>query len=55
MSQDSILGTLFFLVYINDLAAEVKCNVKLFADDTPLFTVVEDLNSAASDMNHDLE
>ena len=53
--QGSILGPLFFLVYINDLAAEVKCNVKLFADDTSLFTVVEDLDSAASDMNHDLE
>ena len=53
--QDSILGPLFFLVYINDLAANVKCNVKLFADDTSLFTVVEDPNTAASDMNHDLE
>ena len=46
---------MFFLVYINDLAAEVKCNVKPFADDTSLFTVVEDLDSAANDMNHDLE
>ena len=55
VSQGSILGSLFFLVYINDLAAEVKCNVKLFADDTSLFNVVEDLDSAASDMNHDLE
>lgn len=30
-------------------------NVKLFADDTSLFTVVQDSNSAANGMNHDLE
>ena len=27
----------------------------LFADDKSLFTVVQDSNSAANDMNHDLE
>ena len=53
--QGSILGPLFFLAYITDLAADVRCNVKLFADATSLFTVVEDSTTAASDMNHDLE
>ena len=42
-------------MYINDLTADLKCNVKLFADDTSLFTVVENSNTAANDMNHDLE
>ena len=53
--QGSILGLLFSLVYINDLAVHLKCKVKLFSDDTSLFTVVEDSNAAASDMNHDLD
>ena len=42
--QGSILGPLFFLVYINDLTENLKCNVKLFADDTSLFTVVKNSN-----------
>lgn len=40
MPKGSILGPLFFLVYINDLTENWKCNVKLFADDTSLFTVL---------------
>jgi len=53
--QGSILGPLFFLIYINDLTENLKCNAKLFADDTSLFTIVQDPFSAANDMNHDLE
>ena len=46
---------MFFLVYIDDLTKDLQCNVKLFDDDTSLFTVVHASNSAASDINHGLE
>ena len=53
--QGSILGPLFLLVHINALAVVLQCNVKLFANDTSPFTVVQDSNTAAIDMNDDLE
>ena len=55
MPQGSILELLFFLVYINDLTKNLKCNGTLFADDASLCTVAQDPISAAKDMNHDLE
>ena len=39
---------------LNDLTASLKWSVKLCADDTSLFTVIQDPNTAARDMNHDL-
>ena len=52
--QGSVLGPLFFLVYINDLVENVTCDVKMFADDTSLFSVVEDERRSADELNADL-
>ena len=39
--QGSIFGSLLFLIYINDLANGLSSDNKLFADDTSLFSVID--------------
>ena len=53
-SKGSILGPLFFLIYINDLSDGFQCNLKLFVDDTSLFTTVPNIKKATNDLNNDL-
>ena len=45
----------FFLVYINDLATNLKSNFKLFNDDTSLFSIVSDPLLTANILNKYLE
>ena len=54
VSQGSILEPLLFLIYINDLSNNLLSNVKLFADNTSLFSVTHDVNLPAKKLNDDL-
>lgn len=40
--QGSVLGPTLFIYFINDLPTIVDCSVKIFADDTKLYDVVDD-------------
>ena len=41
--QESVLGPILFLVYINDLEKGVTCKILKFADDTKLFTNTKEI------------
>ncbi len=53
--QGSILGPLLFLVFINDIVNELNSTVRLFADDTSLYIIVDHPQTAAAILNDDLE
>ena len=52
--QGSVLGPLFFLVYINDQVDNISSGAKLCVDDTSLFTVVYNEETSATVLNNDL-
>ena len=52
--QGSILGPLLFLIFNNYLPNGLNSNVKVFADDTSLFSVAHNINDSANLLNSDL-
>ena len=53
ISQDSILGSLLFLDYINDLPNELTSKLKLCADDTSLFSTFKYKNENGDILHND--
>ena len=53
--QGSVLGPLLFLIFINDLEAGIISQIKFFADDTSLYSVVRNPEISARELNHDLD
>ena len=49
--QGSVLGSLLSLVYINDLSDNLSSNVKLFADNTSLFSAIHDIAVSVGRLN----
>ena len=53
--QGSILGPYLFLLFVNDIVDVVSNKIKLFADDTSLYCIVDNQEIAAESLNSDLD
>ena len=53
--QGSVLGPLLFLVYINDLTDGIKSQMRLFADDSSIFTPVKGVLETHEQLIQDLD
>ena len=48
------ISPLLFLLYINDIVDNIQSQVRLFADDTSIFLIVDNAIESADILNRDL-
>ena len=53
MPQGSILGSLRFLLYVNDMPQAIECDVLLYADDSVLFFSHKNVDVINDQLNRD--
>ena len=49
------MGPLLFLIYINDIVIDIESNIRLFADDTSLFLIVDGPDSSVDPLKNDID
>lgn len=54
--QGSVLGPFLFLLYINDICNDLVNHIRLFADDTSLYAIIDnDITNVINSLSNDLE
>ena len=52
MGVDALFNNALFLIYINDLPNNFISKFKLFANDTSIFSIVNDINVSSEEINN---
>ena len=53
--QESVLGPLLFLIYINDIVIDIELVINIFADDTSMYLCLDNDDVCAEILNSRLE